>query len=308
MKLVLCNDIKLVASCEENLDTKHTEDWFKIRMSRFEGLIEKSMQVGASYLVMTGDFFGADRVSESAIDNLFSLCTENSGIVFILMLSRNSFHRIHYRNDIPLNCKLMCVEVIDAYKDGNIVIRTDSDSATIQLGNNKPISLTKEIEIPSLEPVGFDDASEGCFGYATIKWTDTNVDPIEKHKENYFKYEHIEIIVTADDSQKVIEEKLSKIIQKIDRDSLVRLEIKGKSPFGTVMDCDAIKKQMERKFFYAGVYDNSVMDVDTSGFEKDISLRSEFVKLAFEDESLSEIERSRLISMGWNVLNGEEVG
>ena len=42
-------------------------------------------------------------------------------------------------------------------------------------------------------------------------------------------------------------------------------------------------------------------------FENDISLRSEFVRLALQDDSLSESERNRLISCGWNALNGREV-
>ena len=42
-------------------------------------------------------------------------------------------------------------------------------------------------------------------------------------------------------------------------------------------------------------------------FENDISLRSEFVRLALQDDSLSESERNRLISCGWNALIGKGV-
>ena len=44
-------------------------------------------------------------------------------------------------------------------------------------------------------------------------------------------------------------------------------------------------------------------DIDEEAFENDISLRSEFVRLALQDDSLSESERNRLISCGWNALN-----
>ena len=53
------------------------------------------------------------------------------------------------------------------------------------------------------------------------------------------------------------------------------------------------------------VFDNTVMDIDTDAFETDISLRSEFVRLAMQDESLSESERNRLISCGWSTLGGK---
>jgi hypothetical protein len=49
------------------------------------------------------------------------------------------------------------------------------------------------------------------------------------------------------------------------------------------------------------------MEVDRNALENDISLQSEFVRLVLQDESLSETERSRLISCGWNALNGKEV-
>ncbi len=51
----------------------------------------------------------------------------------------------------------------------------------------------------------------------------------------------------------------------------------------------------------------TIMDIDEEAFENDISLRSEFVRLALQDDSLSESERNRLISCGWNALNGKGV-
>ena len=59
--------------------------------------------------------------------------------------------------------------------------------------------------------------------------------------------------------------------------------------------------------FYAEVFDNTSMDIDEETFETDISLRSEFVRLALRDGSLSESERNRIISAGWNALGGKEV-
>jgi hypothetical protein len=68
-----------------------------------------------------------------------------------------------------------------------------------------------------------------------------------------------------------------------------------------------LKAQLQSKVFYAEVYVNTIMDIDEEAFENDISLRSEFVRLALQDDSLSESERNRLICCGWNVLNGKEV-
>ncbi|MGP1404760.1 MAG: hypothetical protein ACTTKY_11485 [Catonella sp.] len=70
---------------------------------------------------------------------------------------------------------------------------------------------------------------------------------------------------------------------------------------------DEITRQLKSRIFFIEVYDNTMMDIDEDSFANDISLRSEFVRLALQDDSLSEAERNRILSCGWNVLNGKEV-
>ena len=93
----------------------------------------------------------------------------------------------------------------------------------------------------------------------------------------------------------------------MDVDTFLRVTISGRSAFGLTLDSSALKTQLQGRVFFAEVYDNSIMDIDEEAFENDISLRSEFVRLALQDDSLSESERSRLISCGWNALNGREM-
>ena len=81
----------------------------------------------------------------------------------------------------------------------------------------------------------------------------------------------------------------------------------GQSAFGLTINSDALKQHLQSKIFFVEVYDNTVMEIDEESFDTDISLRSEFVRLAMADETLSESERNRLISCGWNALTGKEV-
>ena len=97
------------------------------------------------------------------------------------------------------------------------------------------------------------------------------------------------------------------MIRSIERDTFLRVTLTGRSAFGLTMSSDALKSQLQNRIFFAEVYDNTVMDIDEKAFETDISLRSEFVRLALQDGSLSESERNRLISLGWNALSGREV-
>ena len=97
------------------------------------------------------------------------------------------------------------------------------------------------------------------------------------------------------------------MIRSIERETFLRVTLTGRSAFGLTMSSDALKSQLQNRIFFAEVYDNTVMDIDEKAFETDISLRSEFVRLALQDGSLSESERNRLISLGWNALSGREV-
>ena len=77
--------------------------------------------------------------------------------------------------------------------------------------------------------------------------------------------------------------------------------------FGMIINASALKEQLQKQIFFADIFDNTVMDINEESFENDISLSSEFVRLAMQDEGLSETERNRIISFGWNALNGKEV-
>ena len=91
------------------------------------------------------------------------------------------------------------------------------------------------------------------------------------------------------------------------------LEIKGKAD---MMVDDLARCQREHGDGWAGsipeqyldwIAKNPLVSIDAEEFETDISLRSEFVRLALNDNTLSDAERSRLICRGWNALGGKAV-
>ena len=87
----------------------------------------------------------------------------------------------------------------------------------------------------------------------------------------------------------------------------MRVEIRGRAAFALPIPISEIREKLESRVLFARVVDDTIMDVNEAEFENDISLRSEFVRLALRDESLSETERNRLIRYGWNALCGKEV-
>lgn len=161
--------------------------------------------------------------------------------------------------------------------------------------------------IPSFEPIGFEDAVDRKYGYGILEWAEKEINGYIETANQKYTFESMELKILPEDKQKDIVRKINRAVAKFDMDTFLRITIVGRSALGLILDSDVLKDQLQNKIFFVEVYDNTVMDIDEEAFEHDISLRSEFVRLALQDDSLSESERNRLISCGWNALNGREV-
>lgn len=320
MKLLLCADVRLGAVCTENLGVKLSHKWQAARTEKLADLMDKAAQNNAAYVALFGRMFGQERVSESVIDSLFEAANEDKHIQMLAFLMVEEYNRIVYRNDIPENLHLICLQTEDTFTDENIALRIDKGSVELQLSDNDPIWIRKSGEnnfvingisedhiIPSFEPIGFEDAQETKCGYGIVEWADENISGYTEIEDQKYAFQSIELKVLPEDGQKDIVRKINAAVAKIDIDTFLRITIVGRSAFGLTLNSDALETQLQNKIFFVEVYDNTIMDIDEEAFENDISLRSEFVRLALQDDSLSESERNRLISCGWNALNGKEV-
>ena len=320
MKILLCSDVRLGAVCTENLDVKLSHKWQAARTEKLADLIDQAAQNNAAYVALFGNMFGQDRVSESVIDALFRAVKEDGNIQVLAFLIADEFNRIAYRNDVPENLHLICTQTADSYTDDNIALRIDKGVVELQLADNDPIFIKKELEsgfvvsglkenqsIPSFEPVGFEDAEGLVCGYGILEWADEELGQYVITKNQKYAYKAIELKILPGDGQKDILRKINAAVKDVDIDTFLRIAIVGRSAFGLTLNGDALEAQLQNRIFFVEVYDNTIMDIDEEAFENDISLRSEFVRLALQDDSLSEAERNRLISCGWNALNGKEV-
>ena len=320
MKILLCSDVRLGAVCTENLDVKLSHKWQAARTEKLADLIDQAAQNNAAYVALFGNMFGQDRVSESVIDALFRAVKEDGNIQVLAFLIADEFNRIAYRNDVPENLHLICTQTADSYTDDNIALRIDKGVVELQLADNDPIFIKKEPEsgfvvsglkenqsIPSFEPVGFEDAEGLVCGYGILEWADEELGQYVITKNQKYAYKAIELKILPGDGQKEILRKINAAVKDVDIDTFLRIAIVGRSAFGLTLNGDSLEAQLQNRIFFVEVYDNTIMDIDEEAFENDISLRSEFVRLALQDDSLSEAERNRLISCGWNALNGKEV-
>ena len=319
MKLLLCADVKLGAVCKEKLGVIQSHKWQAARTEKLSDLMGIAAWYQASYIALYGQLFGQERISESVIDDLFGKVREKRAIHVLAFLSAEEYNRIVYRKDIPENLHLICTQIKDSYMDENIALRINKGAAELQLSDNNPIiikrsgndfkvnGLASEQTIPSFEPTGFEDAQSTVFGFAILDWEQETLGRFTVKENRKYAYKTIELKIMPEYSEKEILRRINSAVSDIEADTILRLIITGRSAFGLTLNDDALKNQLQKRFFHIEIYDNTVMDVDVDSFENDISLRSEFVRLALQEDSLSETERNRIISYGWNALNGKEV-
>ena len=320
MKMLLCTDIRLGALCTENLDVRLSHKWQAARTEKFAELIDLATRNHAAYIALFGSLFGQQRVSESVIDTLFAAVKEEKHIQVLTFLSAEEYNRINYRNDVPENLHLICMQTSDSYTDDSIALRINKHTAEIQLADHDAVCIGRSASgsyvismpagpqtIPSFEPVGFEDAEGPSWGYGVLEWSETQVGPYSPVENQKYAFMAMDLKILPSDGPNGILRKINTATKDVAVDTFLRITLVGRSAFGMALSGDALKTQLQGRIFFVEVYDNTLMDIDEEAFENDISLRSEFVRLALQDDSLSESERSRLICCGWNVLKGEEV-
>lgn len=320
IKMLVCADLRLGAVSAERLDIKQSHTWQAARNEKYANLIDKASQSNAAYIALCGQLFGQARITESVIDTLFLAIREEPSISVLAFLDAGEYKRIFYRSDIPENLHLINMQAQNSYLDDHIALRVKDSAVELQLGENDAILVSRDPTghyilngisgnnvVPSFEPTGFEDAQDAQCGYGIIEWTEDELGQFKVIRDSKYSFKAVELKILPEDDEKEILRKINNMIRSIERDTFLRVTLTGRSAFGLTMSSDALKSQLQNRIFFAEVYDNTVMDIDEKAFETDISLRSEFVRLALQDGSLSESERNRLISLGWNALSGREV-
>lgn len=319
MKMLFCTDVRLGISCAENMEVKYMHKWKTARTEQFAELYDKAVREHASYIVLFGDLFGQERVPESLIDSLFKAVSDEKSVQTLAFLNSIEYARIIYRKDIPENLHLLCIGKAEMYVDDDVAIRFKDKSAEIQLGDHAAFSIEKTpldtwhlIGVKkgkylfSFEPTGFEE-NDAKYGYTYMEWGQKGDLKYEEVLEQHFQYETATLKITPEDTAKEILQKTTALVRNMRPETILRVEVRGRAAFALPIPLEQIREKLESRVFFAQVFDGTVMDVNEAEFENDISLRSEFVRLALRDESMSETERNRLIRCGWNALCGKEV-
>ena len=315
MKILLCRDLRLNGICTVSLSAEKASNWNNARFRKFEQLLHSAPKDDIDYMFILGHLFGTTLVSGDYIDSISKLILQEPKLKVITFLTDEDSHALSSASVTAENLTVLCPSINTSYEDEHILITLEEEEIRIETKEEAekfPISLKNyrvdnEERIPSFEPCGYEDALHDSFGYMITRINEQGIRN-EIRSDTIYAYRFLKTMITPFEEEEVIMARIRKMVSANDEATFVRLVLNGTTGVGINLDTNKIAQELMQYVFYAEVIDETRIDLSRYRPENDISLANEFVRLALNDPSLSEAERSAVIRIGWDALNSREEG
>ena len=103
-----------------------------------------------------------------------------------------------------------------------------------------------------------------------------------------------------------VEEKIDNSVKDIEKEALIKIILTGKVDINSERDINYLEKKYKNMFYFAKIYDETILKIDYMKYENDASLKGEFIRLVLKQD-LPEEEKRKIITTGIKALTGEEV-
>lgn len=124
------------------------------------------------------------------------------------------------------------------------------------------------------------------------------------YRNLYTIYVDVTGAMTTQDAAVKIEDELAK--NPYSSRSLVKIVLVGEVDVDCEINTDFLKDMFEEYFYYEKVYDETKLLINYSDYEKDVSLKGEFIRMVLQSD-MSEEKKSEVIRCGIMALSGEEI-
>lgn len=95
-------------------------------------------------------------------------------------------------------------------------------------------------------------------------------------------------------------------VSSINSECLVKCVITGKYNLDTQKDLRYLLPELQSRFFFAKIKDESTLAIRADDYQNDVSLKGEFIRMVLASNHTEE-EKSQIISCGIQALTGEEI-
>lgn len=117
----------------------------------------------------------------------------------------------------------------------------------------------------------------------------------------------VEVKLSGSMSYNQIMNAVENAIQPLSHDDIVQVDLTGEISEDTDIEINSYEKALQGRFFYIRFKDRTEARIDYEKYEKDVSLKGEFIRLVKADENLSDEEKSKIIMTGIKALAGRLV-
>lgn len=158
-----------------------------------------------------------------------------------------------------------------------------------------------------LEPRGFDEA--GDHGFVLL---DINESGEKEITHSFIKFSKRTIVekdvdITNLNTSYEMKEKILKEVNPINKDDIYRINLIGEIDFMIDNIEKEVEDELESNFYFVNIKDKTSRKIDVSAYEKDISLKGEFVRTVMNNNELSPEEKQFIIKSGLKALNKEKL-
>ena len=99
---------------------------------------------------------------------------------------------------------------------------------------------------------------------------------------------------------------ITRLVEDYPTNSLIKVILKGEHRPDYEIDLDDLLLRLNERFFFAKVYDKTELRISEKDFEKDKSIRGEFVRAVLKSD-MDNLTKKRVIMCGINALKGEDI-
>ena len=156
-----------------------------------------------------------------------------------------------------------------------------------------------------LEGRGFDECGEKGFVLLDVDEESQKINSTFIPFASRHLYE-IEVDISDTFTTLDAEKKIDQEVRNVEKEALIKIILKGEVELDSERDIDYLEKKYKNIFYFAKIYDKTILKIDYMSYEKDASLKGEFVRLVMAQD-LTDEEKRQIISIGIKALSGEEV-
>ena len=325
MKLMICANLDVGGLPAIDLASRKISKWQEDKIEALAAALSDAKERGVDACIMAGGLFAKGFVAQS----LLAETIEDAGChgipVYYTPIGgelEDAVGRIPVVDDVTIiericenGCEIilddqdLSIPVVDGsgLEDIDEIARPCGSVAIVRNGNDIGVSLNDGRQLVRLGPLcpsSFGEKLKNGYlivdvedDHAASEWVEMAEHPFVVHEVELVGLRNTRDLVTT----------VGESVKGVNRDACLRVELRGRIPLDVYINTADLEEQLERYFFYVEVVDKCSLDIDVAALETDVSLLAEFVRQVTGDDSLSEMEKVRILRCGWNALNGKEL-